>query len=106
MLWLKLADRLGMSLQQVKATTTSSEFVLWKVYLDDEPNHFHRSDYYLAQIAQEVQRVLSKTPEKVLLENFLLSFSDGEHPTKTESSPETKLASSKAFWLSLTKAEK
>lgn len=63
-----------MSLDRVKAETSSSQFVLWMQFFDWELNAFDRQSYYLAQIAAEVRRSYVKLPMSVKVENFLLKF--------------------------------
>jgi len=74
LVWLRLASRLGMSLQRCRAETTSSELTLWKVHMEEETYEHTKQDYYLAQIAQEVRKVLSKKPNNIKLKSFLLSY--------------------------------
>lgn len=63
-------------------------------YLDMEKNFFHREDYYMAQIAQEVRRSFVRNPERIRLEPFLIKFERKERPKST-------IESSKAFWKAL-----
>lgn len=63
-----------MSVQRCQEETTSTEFLDWLEYLDWDVNAFHRENWYLAQIAQEVRRTISKSPEKVEIDGFLRKF--------------------------------
>lgn len=72
-MWLKIADRLGMSLARVKAETSISDFYLWMAYLEKEVNDFHREDYYWAQIAMMVMKSI-KPNKKWKVEQFLIPF--------------------------------
>ena len=69
-----LCERLGMTLQEAQQRISSSEFTLWKVYLQEEPSRFHRDDHNFAMIAAEVRRVLHKKPASVKNGDFLLRF--------------------------------
>lgn len=97
---MKLADRLKKCLQEVQRGTTSSEFTMWKVYMEQDINAFHPEYYYLAQIACEIRRVLSKHPNKFKTKDFLIKFQfagqDKKPPTKEEI--ERRMALSKAYW--------
>lgn len=71
-----------MSLQRCQEETSSTQFLDWLAYLDWEINAFHREDWFLAQIAQEVRRTISKDPEKVKIEGFLRKFAAKRAPKK------------------------
>lgn len=70
--------------------------------MEASPGHFHREDYYLAQIACEIRRSFVKEPSKYHLKDFLLTFSPGESksvsaaPSQTE--PTSSLIQSKSAW--------
>jgi len=59
--------------------TSHREYKLWMEYFNEEWKTLKLSDYYLMQIAQEVQRVLSKNPNKIKLLQFELPF-DSDKP--------------------------
>lgn len=90
---MQLASHLGLPLQQVKATTTVSEFFEWCAYLKHHPQ---RQDYYLAQIAAEVCRSRIKDPSKVKLDDFLLRYNDKEEAPRVDTSKMTE-AEKKAY---------
>lgn len=99
---MQLADRNNWSLTEAKAKVTSSELMLWKAYIAWEANAFHREDYYLAQIAQEVRRVLSKSPKKIKLDHFLLKFETKSSKARAKAeSVETRTTRSKSFWFGI-----
>lgn len=97
-----LASHLGMSKQRCQRETTSSEFVDWLVTMEIERSATKPEHYYLAQIAQEVRRVLSKNPNSVELKHFLLKFTSGKSggadPYKDD--PEAAAERSKSMWSS------
>lgn len=95
MWWLMLAEKLGMSLAECQLKVSSKEFVLWKVYMQREPSRFHREDYLFAMVAAEVRRTISRNPNKVKTEDFLLKFKD---PKKKK--PQMSLEAEKSIWLS------
>jgi hypothetical protein len=84
-----------MTLQEVQEGTTSSEFLEWQVFLEKEMNEHRREDYYLAAIAAEVRRTISKSPRGVRVEDHLLRFRPAGSARKKGPSVEE----SKAFWL-------
>ncbi len=87
-------------------TTTSRDFVDWMTYLEMEfeveVRAFHREDYYLAQIAAEVRRSFVKEPEKVCLEDMLLTFEsvreDMASPRTEADLIEERTQRSKSYW--------
>lgn len=103
--WLDLASHLSMSLQRVKRETTSSEFVLWMVYLRELPNRFNALYHYLAQIAFEIrQSAFFAKRKRWRLTDFLLKFVWGESEKRPETQTEfeareAQVARSKSFWL-------
>jgi len=85
-----------MSVQRAQLEISSTEFLDWIIYLNEEINSFHREDFYLAQIAAEIRRSWVKSPEKVGLKTFLLKFGNKSKPKKL--SIEEKTRRSKRFW--------
>jgi len=85
-----------MSVQRAQYEITSSEFMDWIAYLDDDANRFHREDYFLAQIAAEIRRSFVKDPMSVKLSPFLLKFGKKEERKKLSIAESTKRA--KAFF--------
>jgi hypothetical protein len=101
---MRLADRLGKTKQEVQRGMTSSEFILWKVYLEEEVNYFHREDYFWAQIALEIRRVLAKNPNKYQMKDFLVKFKSSKPEVKkplTEEEKKQRTWKSMAYWLGL-----
>tara|TARA_R110000765_G_scaffold288759_2_gene384962 strand:+ start:2044 stop:2391 length:348 start_codon:yes stop_codon:yes gene_type:complete len=99
---MKLAEKLGMSVQETKARISSSEFTMWKAYFEGEHTRFHREDYFFAMIAAEVRRTVVQHPEKVSMEDFLLDFGGGtqkEREEVTEEALERKIEISKSMWM-------
>lgn len=85
-----------MSVQRCQCEISSSEFMDWIVYLDEEMNLFHREDFFLAQIATEIRRSFVKDPSKVKFKDFLIQFKKKVEPKKL--SIEERSKRSKAFW--------
>lgn len=80
--------------------TTRREYLAWLAWLDKEWEHPSRTDYYLMQIAAEVNGVLRKKgPLK--LDNFKLRFTDDKKQPKKETTQQ-----SKSRWLGLFRAMK
>ena len=78
--------------------TTSSEFVDWMEYFNQEINFFHREDYYLAQIATEIRRTIVKNPRTVKVKDFIIKFLRKDEKS-LQKDAEEKTKQSKAFWL-------
>ena len=100
---MKLAETMGMSLQETRSRISSSEFTQWKVYFRTEHQRFHREDYLFAMLASENRKNVVKHPEKVKLDHFLLDFG-GKKQGKVESesgmSAQQVNDASKAAWMS------
>jgi len=80
------------------------------LYIKEERDSPRREDYYAAQIAASVARVLSKNPHQIRMEDYLLKFTtETETPTApatppTEEEIEMRVNRSKAFWGALVAA--
>ena len=98
---MKLASHLHYSLQRVKNETTSTEFIMWQEYLGKEFMVARREDYYLAQIAAEIRRTISKYPKKIKLQDFLLKFKNKKRDKMSELDLKEKTRRSKSFWKAL-----
>ena len=85
-----------MTIQRVQSEMTSTEFLDWVAYLDEDVNAFHREDYFLASIAAEIRRSYVAKPMSVKLSDFLLRFK--EKVKQKKMSIEEKTKRSKAFW--------
>ena len=98
MVWYRLASHLCMTVQEVQAKITSSEFLEWAWYLNwRDTEEFNRQDFYLANIAASVDRGNVKHPRKIKLENYILKF----HNRPNQDSGD-KMRRSKQHWLTLT----
>lgn len=90
-----------MPVQLVRRTTTSREFRDWQRYFLQRSRKHQREDFYLAQIALEVRRVLHSNPKSLRLQHFLLKFNSGTETsakTKTEADQQERTDRSKAAW--------
>lgn len=96
-----------MTVAMAQRRMSSREFLRWKVYLDQDLNAFHREDYMLAKIAQEVRRsyIDSKHRMDVTLDDMLVEFTFKESQPVIELTPEERrawqLQNSKNFWMAL-----
>jgi len=90
-----LASHLQMPLRKCMQEHTHREFKLWNTYLDDEWYRPSRSDYFLMRIAQRVQQVLMKEPNKAKLEHQEV-FAKPEKQTADEE--KEKVDRSKSIW--------
>ncbi len=79
---------------------SSTEFLEWVVYLNEDVNAFHREDYFLASIAAEVRCSYVKEPKRVKLSDFLIKFKEKVKRKKVSIKERTKR--SKAFWGTIT----
>ena len=88
-----------MSKQRCQQETTSTEFLDWVEYIEQDINAFHREDYFLAQIAQEIRRTIVKEPEKVKIESFLQKFERKVVKIKKKLTKKEAAEKSKRRWL-------
>jgi len=87
-----------MSLQRTQAETTSTEFMDWIAYLDEDINDEKPLYNYLAQIAAEVKKSYtdSKYHERITIKAFLLKFiTKKKTPEKMSIAEQTRLAKAK-----------
>jgi hypothetical protein len=86
-----------MGLRECMEKHTERELRLWLEWLAVQEYEAPpgRQDYYLAQVAASVARVLSRRPQDIKVEHFLLKFRPG--PPKPVS-PEVATAFAKAKW--------
>ncbi len=78
---------------------SSTEFLEWVAYLNEEVNEFHREDYFFASIAAEIRRMYVAKPMSVRLSDFLITFKEkSEFKQPKKMSVEEKTKRSKAFW--------
>lgn len=80
------------------------KFLEWK-----DTEEFNRQDYYLAQIAAQVERGQVKNPSSVTVEGKLIKFvekKDVEKKEETEEEQNKKVVVSKSFWLGATGVKK
>jgi len=103
--WYRLAEMLSVPVWKAKRIIPSREFVGWKSYFSRKWTDDHTPEqYYLAQIAQEVRRVLHKKPNQVKLEDMIIPFSFGKEKKKTPKTQEEKEAhiqNSKSAWYTM-----
>ncbi len=89
-----------MTVQRAQSDMSSTDFVDWVAYLNEDVNAFHREDYFLASIAAEVRCTYVKEPMKVKLSDFLIKFKEKVKQKKVNIEEKTKR--SKAFWGTVT----
>jgi len=75
------------------------EYLLWLSYFEVQTENPTTDQWYLAQIAQEVRRVLSKNKKSIKLKQFLLKFTKGKEQPKQPVDPQeaTKVVRSRWF---------
>lgn len=99
-MWFKLASHLHTPLQEVQQKTSSTEFLEWVSYLEQDSNAFHREDFYLAQVAAEVRRLIAKNPKAVKVQDFILKFVESRQEGKSKNWKE-RMAASKEYWMAV-----
>ena len=96
---MKLADRQGKSLQEIMRSTTSTEFVDWCYFYEQqeiEKLSIHdKDDHYFALLCLKVQQVIEvlcdvKAGARAALKDFLLEFTLSDGTTLTRSTPGEK----------------
>jgi hypothetical protein len=100
LIWFRLAKALGTSVAEAQQRIGSSEFVEWKVFLADEPNHFNPLWYYLAQIAKEVRQAAMFNKRSYKVKDFLIEFAGRTAPQKAE------IERSKKAWMTFAHSKK
>ena len=91
-----------MSKQRCQQETSSTEFLDWMVYLEEDVNAFHREDYFLASIAREicqVREMFAKKPRNVKLEWFLQKFTSQKEKVVKPLTKEEATERAKRKWL-------
>lgn len=87
-----------MSLQRCQQETSSTEFLDWREYCEQDINAFHREDHFLANIATEVRRSFVKEPDKVRRKPFLLKFTRRKAVVKRPLTKKEATAKAKRSW--------
>ena len=77
-----------MPLRECMQKTSHRDYKTWMLYLEESWNTHSKDDYYFAQIALEVRRVLSKKPGEIHIKDFLLDFGTPEE--KVTEDPEVE----------------
>jgi hypothetical protein len=101
--WYKLADRLGLPVEVTMRQTSSTQYLQWLEYLRTEPNDFHRNDAYFNQILAALYHLLYKNTGKASpysSSDFQIKFTPQVKAHKEEPIKVSKMAASKAVWLS------
>ena len=88
-----------MSKQRCQTETTSTEFLDWMIYLEQDVNAFHREDFFLANIAKSIIQANSKDPKSVKLKHFLLKFEQED----SKASKASKMKQSLLAWAGIKK---
>lgn len=93
------------SVREAKRKISFPEFIRWQKYFDNEVNHFHREDWFGAQIAFQVYllrhtvlNMFNPDPQSPELDfkQFLIKFivkdekSEGETPVEVQETPEQR----------------
>ncbi len=82
----------------MKESTSSTEFVDWMEFLEEEYNRPSRSDLYLAQIAFHVVRMnaCEADVKKIKFDDFIFKFD--RRSKKKKSTPLERMNHSKLMW--------
>lgn len=82
--------------------TSSSQFNYWLAYFKDEPNQFHREDYYYANILAALYKLLDrKHARKYKAKDFVMKFRFVDENADENLSREEKIRRSKRAWLTM-----
>lgn len=114
--WRRLASHFHTPLQRFMRETSSSEFVEWIEHLHDEKveqlkqerTRRTKEEFYLAQIAMQIERGYMREGTTTCLKQFLLNFEEevkeAEKPLSAEQKQEQaqrRMEMSKAAWFGL-----
>ncbi len=88
-----------MSVQRAQFEITSSEFVEWIVFLNQEEVKRTKQDFYLTSIATEVRRSYVKYPKKVKMKDLFITY-------RKKFSVKEKANQAKAFFGALLRTSK
>ena len=88
-----------MSVQQLRAETTSREFVEWLAYF----RHFefeeqNRESWYLAQIAAEIAKLRTGKPRGIKVSQYLLKFEKRVRTNDPNEPQAVRFGKSKRAW--------
>ena len=89
---MEVAFHLGMTVAELKARITHTEFLEWIEFLKIRDRRVTKEDIYMATIAAETRRAWVSTPKKVQVADFILS-----DPKEQEEKKE-RMQRSKAAW--------
>jgi len=81
----------------VQAETTSTEYLDWMKYLEQDVNDFHRQDYYFAALIMWFRKAFFKNSEDLTIKDNLIKFVN-EPPSKPQTFGE-KCKAAKRFFL-------
>lgn len=96
---MRVAARLGMSIQEAKRKHTSTELGLWLAFFEWEVNAFHREDYFFARMCKYLEMAIVKDPSKVKEEQHHLKFKREEvKPANAGNDFDKRLEMSKNSW--------
>ena len=98
---MRLASHLHLPLQVVLNQTTSTEFILWMDYLDEEEKRYKKLDLYLARLIGETRRSWVSKPKDVDDTIFLIPPIESK-PSGKKLDGKAKLEQSKNFWFAVT----
>lgn len=87
---------MGIPVERLMRETSSSQFVEWMAFRKQEPNLFHREDFYFAEILAAIYKKLNpKRARKIKAKDFLIQFVTGE---QKKLSQEDRMLQSKKAW--------
>lgn len=74
MFWCKLAQAIGRPICEVKDTVPFSEILLWRAYFNTEHERHEKIEWYLAQVAMEINRSMSSKKRSWKIRDYLIKF--------------------------------
>jgi hypothetical protein len=100
--WFQLASHLHLPVQFVQKYTTSTEFIMWMSFLEEEMGRKEKWKYkqecYLARLIAETRRSWVSEPKQVKEEDCFVKFREQEDEIK-QVDVKSKTEKSKRFWL-------
>jgi hypothetical protein len=101
--WFQLASHLHLPLQFVQNNTTSTEFVMWMTFLEEDIRRKelwkYKQECYLARLIAETRRSWVSEPTKVREEDCFVKFKEQDENKDKQTDVISKTENSKRFWL-------
>lgn len=87
-----------MTVDEAQEKITSSGFLRWCIYIEEESESLKKEDYYLAGIIAEVRRSWVKHPRRIKTVDFVLKPKPVRPKPTTEEEKQEYIRQSKFAW--------